>query len=63
MILSFSLKLFDENTLVKNVKVFPLNMKLINPIQKSYESYACILKIFVIIVDPLINFLNSFGMR
>ena len=50
--------------LVKSVKLLPLNIKLINPIQKYphiTESYACILKIFVIIFLLPINFMISFG--
>ena len=38
--------------LVKSVKLLPLNIKSINPIQKHPyipESYACIQKIFVVI--------------
>ena len=62
------MKLFCEKRLVKSVKLFPLNIKLINPIQKYphiTESYACILKMFVtivnLLVDLLISFFISFG--
>ena len=51
---SFFLKLFGEKILVKSVKLLPLSIKSINPIQKYphiIESYACILKISVTIVD------------
>ena len=61
----FLLKSLDEKRFVTSVKVLPTNIKLINPIQKYphiIESYACILKIFVVIdKEPLINFLISFG--
>ena len=43
----FLSKLFVEKRLVKSVKVLPLSIKSINPIQKYphiTESYACILK-------------------
>ena len=45
------LKLFGEKKFVYLVKVFPASIKSINPIQKYpqiIESYACILKIFVV---------------
>ena len=61
---SFFLKLFDEKRFVNSVKVFPLSIKSINPIQKYphiIESYACILKIFVLMFLLLINALISFG--
>ena len=48
---SFFLKLFGEKRYVNSVKVFPVSIKSINPIQKYrhiIESYACILKIFVV---------------
>ena len=48
---SFFLKLFGEKRFVNSVKVFPASIKSINPIQKYLhiiESYACILKIFVL---------------
>ena len=41
-----------KKKLVKSVKLLPLSIKSINPIQKYLhitESYACILKIFVCI--------------
>ena len=46
-------------------RVLPASIKSINPIQKYpyiTESYACILKIFVITVDLSIDFLISFRM-
>ena len=52
------LELFGEKRFVKSVKVFPASIKLINPIQKYphiIESYACILKMFVMFLLP-INF-------
>ena len=58
------MKLFGEKRLVKSVKLSPLNIKSINPVQKYphiTELYACILKIFVTIVDLSINFWISFG--
>ena len=48
--------MFHENRLCR---------KSIKPIQKYLhiaESYACSLKILFVIVDPLMNFLISFGM-
>ena len=47
---SFSIKLFAEKRFVKSAKVFPASIKSINSIQKYahiFDSYACILKIFV----------------
>ena len=41
---SFFLKLFGEKRFVNSIKVFPLSIKSINPIQKYLhitESYAC----------------------
>ena len=41
------LKLFDENELIRSVKLLTLSIKSINPIQKYpqiTELYACILK-------------------
>ena len=64
IISSFFLKLFDEKTLVKSVKVVPASIKSINPIQKHpniTESYACILKIFGTTIELSINILISFG--
>ena len=69
---SFFSKLFGEKRFVYSVKVFPLNIKPINPIQKYphiTESYACTLKIFVLMFlfgeaeekGRLINALISFG--
>ena len=58
------MKSFGEKRLVKSVKLLPLNIKLINPIQRYphiIESYACILKKFAIMFSLLINFLISFG--
>ena len=53
IISSFLSKLFSEKRFVNSVQfnlVFPPSIKSINPIQKyqHIESYACILKIFVI---------------
>ena len=61
---SFFLKLFGEKRFVYSVKVFPLNIKSINPMQKYLhitESYACILKMLVLMFLFLINALISFG--
>ena len=61
---SFFLKLFGEKRFVSSVKVFPANIKSINPVQKYrhiIESYTCILKIFVMFL-LLINVFISFGM-
>ena len=58
---SFFLKLFDEKRFVYSVKVFPLNIKSINPIQKYphiIESYACILEILVVVVMFLLLLLS-----
>ena len=58
--------LFGEKRLVKSVKLLPLSIKPMNPIQEYphiTESHACILKIFATIFLLLINFLISFGMR
>ena len=44
--------------LVKSVKSLPLSIKSINPIEEYpniFVSYACILKIFVVTKDSLIN--------
>ena len=63
---SFFSKLFSEKRFVYSVKVFPLNIKSINPIQKYphiTESYACILEMFVLMFLLLINVLISFGIR
>ena len=61
----FFLKLFGEKRFVNSVKVFPLNIKSINPIQKYphiNESYACTLKIFVVMdQEQPINALISLG--
>ena len=49
---SFFSKLFGEKGFVYSVKVFPLNIKSINPMHKYRhitESYACTLKMFVLI--------------
>ena len=64
IISSFFLKLFGEKRFVYSVNVFPASIKSIKPIQKYLhiiESYACILKIFVIGKERLINALISFG--
>ena len=53
-----------------SVKLLPFSLKSINPIQKYphfIEFYTCILKIFVVIVDPLpvllpMDFFICFGM-
>ena len=61
---SFFLKLFGEKRFVYSVKVFSLNIKSINPMQKYLhitESYACILKMLVLMFLFLINALISFG--
>ena len=61
---SFFLKLFGEKRFVYSVKVFPLNIKSINPMQKYphiTESYACTLKIFILIILFLMNVLVSLG--
>ena len=60
----FFLKLFGEKRFVNSVKVFPANIKSIKPIQKYphiIESYACILKIFVLMFLLLMNALISLG--
>ena len=57
------LKMSGEKRLLNSVKLLPLSIKSINPLHRYShipESYACILKIFVIIVDPAMNFLISF---
>ena len=58
------LKLFGEKRFLNSVKVFPASIKSIKPIQKYphiIESYAYILKIFVIVdEDGSINALISF---
>ena len=59
------LKMSGEKRLLNSVKLLPLSIKSINPLHRYShipESYACILKLFVIIVDPAINFLISFEM-
>ena len=59
------LKLFGEKRFANSVKGSPARVKSINPIQKYpniIESYACILKIFVVIdKERFINSLISFG--
>ena len=57
-------KLSGKKRLLKLVKVLLASIKSANPIQKyphTIASYACILKIFVIIIDLSINLLISFG--
>ena len=52
-------RLYGEKILVKWVRLLPLGIKSVNPIQKylhNTESYACIQKIFVTIVDLSIKF-------
>ena len=60
------MKLFGEKRLVNSVKLLPLSIKSINPIQKYphiTESYDYILKIFAIMfLLLLVKFLISFGM-
>ena len=61
---SFFPKLFGGKRFVYSVKVFLLNIKSINSIQKYphiIEPYACILKMFVLMFLLLINVLISFG--
>ena len=64
----FFLKLFGEKVFAHLIKVFPASIKSINPIQKYshiIESYACILKIsvlmFLLLLLLLINGLTYFG--
>ena len=64
IISSFFIKLFGEKKFVYSVKVFPASIKSIKPIQKYphiIESYACILKIFVVMFLLLINALIYLG--
>ena len=59
------LKSFHEKRLAKSIKLLSLSIKAINPIQNYPNvtaSYACILKIFVIMLLLPMNFLISFGM-
>ena len=51
MKLSFFVKSLGEKRFVYSAKLLPLNIKLINPIQRypHIKSYACILKMFVLI--------------
>ena len=60
------MKLFGEKRLVNSVKLLPLSIKSINPIQKYphiTESYDYILKIFAIMfLLLLVKFSISFGM-
>ena len=61
---SFFLTLFGEKRFVYSIKVFPLNIKLINPMQKYphiTEFYACTLKMFVLTFLCLMNALIFFG--
>ena len=61
---SFVLKLFGEKRFVKSANVFPASIKLTKPIQKYLhiiESYACTLKIFVLMSLLLINVFISLG--
>ena len=60
----FFLKLFDRKRFVYSVTFFPLGIKSIKPIQKYphiIESYACTLKIFVLMFLLLINALIFLG--
>ena len=65
MISSFFLKVFGEKRFVYSVKVFLASIKSVKPIQKYthiIKSFACILKIFVVIdKERLMNVLISFG--
>ena len=64
IISSFFIKLFGEKKSVYSVKIFPASIKSIKPIQKYphiIESYACILKIFVVMFLLLINALIYLG--
>ena len=59
-------KNFCENKFVKSFRLSPLNTKSINSMQKypqMIESYAFILKIFVMIFSLPIHFLIPFEMR
>ena len=61
---SFVLKLFGEKRFVKSANVFPASIKLTKPVQKYLhiiESYACTLKIFVLMSLLLINVFISLG--
>ena len=56
------LKPFGEERLVKFVRILSLRIKSINPVQKYRhitESYACILKIFVKIVNLSVDLLKK----
>ena len=60
---SFLSKLFDEKRLVKSVKVLPLSIKSLNPIQKYQyitKSYASIPKILVMTINLSITILIYF---
>ena len=65
IISTFFLKLFGEKRFVYSVKVFPESIKSIKQIQKSphiIETYACTLKIFVVIDKEWpVNVLISVG--
>ena len=68
---SFFLKLFGETRFVSSIKVFPLSIKSINPIQKYLyitESYVCTQKMFysktikisnIVIIYPQSNPMSS----
>ena len=59
------LKLFGKRLFVNSVKVFPLNIKSINPIQKNThitESFASTQKRLTFMFLFLTNALISFGM-
>ena len=61
---SFFLKVFGKKRLVKLLKLLSLSIKSLNPIEKYpqlVQSFVCILKVFVKIVDLSINFMTSFG--
>ena len=60
----FIIKLFGKKRFVNSVKVFTASIKPTNPIQKYaliIESYACILKIFVVMFLLSINVFISLG--
>ena len=64
IILSLFSYSLGENKLIYSNKLLLFNIKSINPVKKYphiTESYACILKIFVVIFLLPMNFLISFG--
>ena len=59
------LKLFGEKRFVKSVKLSTLSIKSINSIKEYLhiiESYVCVSKILLTIVNLSINFLFFYGM-